>query len=401
MADHDARSSYSFVDSAGDRQELSLSLDDYKAAADAGLSLSQYLQNQYPSDPERGTTFMQCMQSAGLYLHEDRETGIKPPTMKQVLEGNAVVMGVDALRRNDGAQRNTVSGRLLYPQVMLELMEETLRENRDDYLNRYDQMVAITSTVTSPRVDQPLINTTAPEDSETGNIAQLAAPPTMVSITVSETSFRVPTRSIGLMISDEALQATTLDLVGLSMTAHARGERIRLIEGQLSAMIDGDSDWGETALSSITAASLDSTIDAAGTMTQKAWIHYLRDSYRTMTLDWLLMDVDTALAIEGRSGKPTVNTDDPRSPRIDALFSIENLALPTPRVLLMDTDFIGANTVVGLDSSMAIRRVINVNAAYSAIEQWVLRRATAFRMDYGELSKKIYASAWKKMTLTV
>ena len=119
------------------------------------------------------------------------------------------------------------------------------------------------------------------------------------------------------------------------------------------------------------------------------------------SIDWLLMDVDTALAIESRAGKPTVNTDDPRSPRIDALFSVENLALPTPKVLLMDTDFIGANTVVGLDSSMAIRRVINVNAAYSAIEQWVLRRATAFRIDYGELSKKIYAAAWKKMTLTV
>jgi hypothetical protein len=203
------------------------------------------------------------------------------------------------------------------------------------------------------------------------------------------------------MVSDEALQATTLDLVGLSMTAQARGERIRMVEEQLSAMIDGDADWGETALSSITAASLDSTIDAEGEITQKAWIHYLHDNYRTIGINWLLMDIDTALAIENRTGKPTVNTDDPRSPRIDSTFTVENLAIPTPRVLLMDTSFIGANTVVGLDSEYAIRRVINVSAAYSAIEQYVLRRGTAFIVTYGEMSKKLYPAAWKKMTLTV
>ena len=134
---------------------------------------------------------------------------------------------------------------------------------------------------------------------------------------------------------------------------------------------------------------------------QKAWIHYLRDDYRTKSINALLMDIDTALAIEARSGKPTVNTDDPNSPRIDALFSIENLALPRPYILLMDTAFIGANTVVGLDTRYAIRRVTNVSAAYEAIEQWVMRRATAFRVDYGEMSKKLYTEAWKKMTLTV
>ena len=203
------------------------------------------------------------------------------------------------------------------------------------------------------------------------------------------------------MISDQALQATTLDLVGLTMSAQARGERIAMVEEQLGGMINGEVDWGETALSSITAQSLDSSISTASTITQKAWIHYLRDDYRTKTINALLMDIDTALAIENRANKPTVNTDDPNSPRIDALFSIENLALPRPYILLMDTSFIGANTVVGLDTRYAIRRVVNVGASYEAIEQWVMRRATGFRVDHGEMSKKLYPEAWKKMTLTV
>lgn len=393
-------STFSFIAADGTRQEIKLDVGVYRAAAEEGLSLSQYLERHYPSDPSRGSTFAQLMQSCGMYIQSDRDTGIRPPSMKAVLDGSAQIMA-GPLVRNDGTQRNTVSGRLLFPEVILELVAANLTENKDDFLAGYDRLVAVDTSVTSPRVDQPTIDVTAPEGSRMQPIAQLAEPATMVSITLSEKSFAIPTKAIGLMVSDQALQATTLDLVGLTMAAQARGERIAMVEEQLGAMINGDVDWGETALSSITAQSLDSTISTAGSMTQKAWIHYLRDDYRTKTINALLMDIDTALAIENRSNKPTVNTDDPNSPRIDALFSIENLALPRPYILLLDTSFIGANTVVGLDTRYAIRRVTNVSASYEAIEQWVMRRATAFRVDHGEMSKKLYTEAWKKMTLTV
>ena len=399
--DTDNTEKFSFVDASGSQQEVGLDVTIYREAADAGLSLSQHLEQKYPSHPDRGSTFGQMMQSCGMYIANDMETGITAPSMKQVFDGKAKIMA-GALVRNDGSQRNTVSGRMLFPGVILELVAANLTENKDDFLAGYEKMIAIDTSVSSPRVDQPTIDVTAPEGSRSQAIAQLAEPAVMVSITLAEKSFAIPTKSIGLMVSDQALQATTLDLVGIAMSAQARGERIFMVEEQLGAMMNGDVDWGEAALSSITADSLDSVgITLAGEMTQKAWIHYLRDDYRKMTIDWLMMDIDTALAIENRTGKPTVNTDDPNSPRIDTTFSIENLSLPVPRILLMDTAFIGANTVVGIDSRYAIRRVKNVSASYEAIEQWVMRRATAFRVDYGEMSKKLYTDAWKKMTLTV
>ena len=394
-------STYSFIDAEGSRQEVALDVTMYKAAGDAGLSLSQYLEQTYPSHPDRGSTFAQMMQSCGMYIENSMDVGIRAPSMKAVFDGSAQIMA-GALVRNDGTQRNTVSGRLLFPEVILELVAANLTENKDDFLAGYEKMIAIDTSVTSPRVDQPEIDVTAPEGSRSQAIAQLAEPAIMVSITLAEKSFAIPTKSIGLLVADQALQATTLDLVGIAMSAQARGERIFMVEEQLGAMMNGDVDWGETALSSITADSLDGPgITAVGQMTQKAWIHYLRDDYRKMTIDWLMMDIDAALAIENRDGKPTVNTDDPRSPRIDTLFSIENLSLPTPKILLMDTSFIGVNTIVGIDSRYAIRRVKNVSASYEAIEQWVMRRATAFRVDYGEMSKKLYTDAWKKMTLTL
>lgn len=390
---------YSFVDSSGQRQELVLPVTAYRAAADEGMSLAQYLEVQYPSHPDHGTTFSQCMQSVGMYLKYDAATGIRPPTMKQVLEGTGPMAG--PLTRNDGSERGTISGRLLFPQVLLELVAAALTENKQDFLGGFNSMIALTTNVTSPIVDQPTIDVTAPEGSRSQPIAQLAEPATMVSITLAEKTFRIPGKSIGLLVADQVLAATTLDLVGIVMQSQARGERIYMVEAQLAAMMNGDSDWGETALSSITAKSLDSTITAAGSLSHKAWIHYLHDDYRKISIDWLMCDLDTAMAIEARSGKPTVYSDDPNSPRIDALFSISNLNIPAPKIFLLSTTSIGANTIVGIDSRYAIRRVVNVNASYEAIEQWVMRRATAFRVDYGEMSKKLMTEAWKKMTLTV
>jgi hypothetical protein len=391
---------YSFVDNAGSRQEARVDITVYKAAADAGLTLPQYLELKYPSDSRHGSTFQQFMQSAGLFTQADKATGLRPPTLKQVFEGQSAIM-TGPLTRNDGSDRNGISGRLLFPQVMLELTAAALTDDDSDFLGGFNSMVAITTNVTSSIVDQPKIDVTAPEGSRSQPIAQLAEPATMVTFSLSEATFRIPRKSIGLVVADEVLGATTLDMVGITLEAQARGERVYMVEEQLGAMINGDTDWGESALNSITAASLDSGIVTAGQMSHKAWVHYLHDDYRKLTIDWVMCDIDTAMALESRTGKPTVATDDPNSTRIDALFTISNLSIPNPRIFLVATSVVGANTLVGLDSRYGIRRVININAAYSAIEEWVLRRATAMRFDYGEMSKKLYPEAWKKMTLTV
>ena len=396
MSEYSAQ--FAFVDAQGSQQEVSLSLDAYRAAASKGLSLRQYLNQKYPSHPDHGDTFGQFMASAGMFVKPDPASGLRSPNLKDLFDGTTMA---GTLVRNDGSERNGISGRFLFPQVILELVAASLTEDRSDFINGYNQMVGITTNVTSARVDQPTIDVTAPEDSRAQPISQLALPATMVSITLGEKAWNIPTKSIGLQMSEQALQATTLDLVGLIVQAQARGERIAMIEEQLGGMINGETDWGESALSSIQADSLDSTIVAAGAISHKAWIHYLHDDYKKITIDWIMCDLDTAMAIENRTGKPVVTTDDPNSPRIDALFTISNLSIPAPRVFLLDTSFIGANTVVGIDSQYAIQRVVNVNATYQAIEEWVLRRATAMRFDYGEMSRKLYPEAWKKMTLTV
>jgi len=166
-------------------------------------------------------------------------------------------------------------------------------------------------------------------------------------------------------------------------------------------------DRNETLLSSVKVDSFDAGIVAAGVITHKAWIKYLRASYRKMNIDYIMCDIDTALAIESRSGKPsafattTTTGDDSANSPFSLTYSVANLGLVEPKILLLDTSVIGANTMVGIDSRTAVRRVINASASYSAIEQFVLRKAQAMRFDYGELSHKLYTDGWSKATLTV
>jgi hypothetical protein len=402
---------FNIVDHAGSRQEIDFDVTAYAAAGDNQQSLSQHLETMYPSQAGGPTTFEQCMAQAGMFVRGDNASGIHPPTMKAIVDGK-LNMDAASIVRNDGTGNNTVTGRLLFPEVIMQIIESELSSSKDDLLAGYNDMIATTAFVTSPKVDQPVINVTAPLDDKYRSqpIAQLAEPASLVTITLAERSHRIPTKSIGLTISDQALEATTLDLVGIAMTQQANQERIRIVEEAIqdmtAATADVDTDPDGVGLTAFQADTLDDLIVAAGgatgiSFTQKAWIHFLRDNYRTMTVSHIICDVDSALEIENRTGKPMVTTDDPRSPRIDSLFSVDNLGITAPKILLVDTALIGANTIVGLDKRYAIRRIVNVNAAYSAIENYVMRRATSFRVDYGEISHKLMADAWKKMTLTV
>ena len=381
--------------------EVDFHAKEYEAAASQGLTLSQYLTQMHGAKTDEtkyGSVIGQMMQSCGMFLGEDVATGLRAPTMKAIISGG---IQISAITRNDGSQRHTPDGRMLFPEIIMRTIESELRANHDDFLNGYNDLVAVTNTITGPKFDQPIINVKANEATASNPISQLAEPDSMISITTSNVSRNIPTKAIGLMISDQAQQATTLDLVNIAVTAQSRGERIRMVEQQLKAIIDGDVDANMAALAARKANTIDSAIVAAGAITHKAWIKYLRTNYQKRTITNVICDIDSALAVEARSGRPTVQTDLGQKNNFAVDFSIDNLAAQSPRVLIVDTAVVGANTLVGLDRRFAIRRVINISAAYSAIENFLLRRATGMRFDYGEISHRLYDDAFDRLSLTL
>lgn len=383
--------------------EIEVRAQDYEQASLAGLSLSQHLSRKYHhlTDESRyGTVFSQCLQAAGMFLRSDHTTGLRAPNLKEVMSDNINMAGIVG---SSGDHAPTPSARLLYPETILRVMEAELREDDSDFLSTWNRMVANTLTVDTEKFDQPIINTRHNEDTRSRGISQGTEPGNMVGITVSDVSRRIPSKSIGLTISDQALASTTLDLVTLIMSAQSRGERIANVHEILNGILNGDVDMKETGIASQgTFKDLDASITEAGTMSHRALVKFLRGDYKRTNPSIMLMDLDTAFACEGRIGKPVrasnyngEGTNFPLEPTVD------NLLAKAPPILIVDTDIIGANTITALDTRYGIRRVINVNAAYSAIEQFVMRRVTAFRVDYGETAYTMYKEAFQKRTLTV
>lgn len=390
----------SFIDATGTRQEFNPSLETFKAALDAEMSLPQYLNNTLETDVDKyGLPYEQILASEGFFTREDRATGVRPPSLKQVLAGGAdVTMG--PLTRPDGSAALTITGRLLFASVIGEMVESVLREDWTSYLSLWNGMVATTQGIASPRVDWPVIDITGPRASRSQPIAQMAEPPNMAKISLSEKSARLPTFSIGFEVAHQALEAATLDLVGIIVREQAQQERLNLVQDAIKKLVNGDVDWGLTALTAKKALDYDSTISTSGVITHKAWIKWLRENWLTLNIDWVICDLDTFLAIEGRTGRPVTTGDKGTDERLTSLPKAANPMLPDQvNFFIVDTSVLGANTLVGMDSSKAIKKWLYTGASYEAVENYALRRSTAMRWDWSEAYTRIFDSAFKKLTL--
>ena len=394
----------SFVDNDGSRQQVEISLEDYRAAEEEGLSLPQFFNRKFDADMKIGTAFSQMMASVGLLMSEDRNFGLRSPTIKDIFDGKAAInMGV-VIERPDGADRNTPAGRLLFPAVLLEMLESSLRDNRESYNSTFMRMVAFTRTITSPKYDQVVIDYTTPRNARSAPIAQMAEPVRFLSIKTSSTSKSIPVWSLGIEISKEAQAASTLDLIAIAIREHALEEHSARLEEDFSGIVNGSLDSGEPGIitSAVTATSFDSTIaNAAGVLSQRAWVKWLRKNWRKRNIDWVVCDIDTYLSIQNRSGRPTRNDEATTDERLNTVPKVALPGIPgNVNVFITEDPTFGTNTIVGLDSSKAMRRIVYAAAEYQAIEEYVMRKSTAMRMDASErIESAGYPEAFSVLTL--
>jgi hypothetical protein len=391
----------SFRDDSGQIQEFTPKLEHYAEAFGKGLSLRQYYTQTLSTDEDKyGNAFDQILASAGVFLQGDKHTGLKPPTVSSILGNGSPEAGM-ALTRNDGTKALTLTGRLLFPAVVMELADAFLMDDDSSYNALFDSMVAVNQAIDSPHAFQPLIDVTGPRASRAMPISQLAEPVNMATITLSERSMRLPTWSIGLEISDEAARASTLDLVGIAIREQALGERSARINEAIKQLVDGDVDLGISALSAVDISDFDST-STSGKVTNKAWIKLLREKWMKQTYSHVICDIESYLAIEQREGRPVV-VDNDGTGRLTSLPTALNPNFPTslPVFLMEDSSLLGANTVILLDRSKGIRKVTYTGASYNAVENYVMRRSTAFRFDFSEGYFRLFdnGDGWRKVIL--
>ena len=152
----------------------------------------------------------------------------------------------------------------------------------------------------------------------------------------------------------------------------------------------------------VTAASYDASIVAAGNLTQRAFMLWIAAHSKRAPITHIITDINGALAIQNRSGRPNVMGDNPMSNRIDTVETIMNEMWPTELPIFIVTDpSWPANLILGINQPNAIVMFESASANYSSVEQFVTRRSTKFRADFGAVALRFYDRAFHGLSLTI
>ena len=381
---------------AGENQPIEATVSMYRDAAAANQSLPQYLATQYPTNAAKdGTAFEQLLEQSGVFIKGNKEFGLRPSTLEDVLSPKEA-----STITRDGVP----TSRWLFPAVMLQVIEDKLQRNYDINPAGLTALVAVDESIQGERWERPVLNFSKPEGARSAAIAQLAMPNSMLSITSSDKSQKIPSWGIGLEISEQAQKSTTMDLVGMAVARQALIEGNERANSAILSLLNGDIDYGTVALSTIgskvvKASAYDSSITVAGTLTLKAWMKWLvaNSIYRTIT--HVVTDFDTAMVLDKLLNGSNNSTNGPM-PTIVSKVSVMNTNWPSSVQIFVSNDVNWpANTIMGLDKTAAIHRVTSLTAAYSAIENFTMKRSTMMRIDKGDMVYRLFDEAFEVLTL--
>lgn len=386
-----------FYDIEGNLQQIEFNLDIVREASNNGMSTRDWVNAVYPTDAQAyGDTFSQLCASEGLVLTPSKKNGLRAPSLHSVLEGAPRMEASGAVVRTPSQQART----LLMP-ALGALTEDKLLGDLDMHANAFGSMIALDTTIADEWLLWPEVNYSKPEQGRSQVTSQLARPARMLTLTTSEKQVRIPTYSLGIEWSEQALKYLNLDFIALSIARQIAVERNERAQQDLLALLNGDADVGQGALSAIsgkvkTAVSLDAAATAG--ITQKAWMLWLYSGTSRRRVTHVVTDIAGAMAIEGRAGRPTVQGDNNTSPRINAEASVLNPTWGDVQVFITDDPNWPAKTIMGVDREYAIQRVTSTNATYAAQEEFVLRRGSAMRWDFGTISRRLHDEAFEVLT---
>lgn len=387
-----------------------VSLYDYEMAHNRNMRAHQLVNQRYAdADPRFGTAWEQGMRSVGVYAKNDPKLGIQATTIKDIMSGACMANAGPAFAMASGGGQivapsgpvggSTPASRFFLPEAILQRVEEVLTEDYNPEVAAFNSMVAVTDTISGPIYTIPKIDQTSPRDVDARTIVQNNLPRDMLSISASQVSHAVGVESLGLQITDEATQLSTLDLVGIIVAQQAEGSRFRRLWQDLSHVVTGNVDVGEAALPVTNFRATYDPAAAAGEITQTGWITMLWDKTRRLRIDTLILTIADYLAVQNRTGRPlmfdpntgSINMGNAGSYGLDATMTAPmNMSLMgIPRVLIVPDGLWPAKHILAFDSRFALRRVINSSAAYSASEGIILTRSSVMRWDYSEIVHRL------------
>jgi len=375
----------------------------HEITLDMGLYKSEQgfvgaLNSQFPTPQGMPTASEQLFAQCGLYRTADLKSGIKPAKIRDILDGG----GLSAAGTAPGS---TGISRFVAPAAILAGVQNDIYADRSGVLAQFMNLVAFTQSVAGNRYEKPVFNYDPARNSRAKPVAQLAEPTSIGLLTVGEQSGTIPIFASGLEISDQAMDYFGFAEVQKCMSIMATYDIAERADGWLLSMMAGDADHGMAALSGDQvekAVTIDSSIAAAGVLTQKAWIKWIAKHSKRAPITHVITDIDGALAIQNRIGRPTANTDNQTSQRMDTIEVVMDPLWPSnlPIYIVTDANW-PANTILGISKPNAIVLHESSTANYSSVEQFVTRRSTKFRIDYGAVAARFYTRAFHRLNLVL
>jgi len=389
----------SFIDKTGARQEIAVTMADWKEARNKNVTLRQLINTKYETAADTDV-FNQICASAGLIMKPNHKFGIQSTPISNIFDDLAP-------QAAEVQHSNPIQSRTLFPAFMLEYVEDKMAVDRAGAVAAFEQMVANTTSVPNYRAEQPVISygqAGGPESTRSRARTELTAPPSMMSITASDRTFSIPEMTLGIEISDRAMAATTLDLVGLALTRQREVEGYARVGEDLLSLLQGNADISTmtAALAQTTANSLSSATLTTGELDDEAWVAWLYKDLNKCRVSHVITDLAGAQAITKRANRPTQYTDKSTDDRIQVTSNIFYPALiENVQIYVVDPSMSWpANTIMGIDRDYAIQRYRSVAASYSDIERFVLRRGTGFIISHGEIMTRLFSDAYKVLSLT-
>ena len=383
-----------FISHNGNPHQVPITDTLYQEAKAAGLSVPAYLNRKYnaEADQKHGTAAQQIFASEGLSMVDGKNPlGLRSASVADILDGKVSYAGPGNVK-DQGSPFGTAS-RILFPAAVIAAVESAIAKDRVTDGVVFNDMVATTITIDNENFEQPVINYQGqggPESAKAQRVAQLANPPAMLKITTSDRMRRLASHAIGLEISEQAMRATSLDLVVMTLTRFLQVELDDRVYRYVADLFAGNNDLVTGAVSAVTTTSLDAAA-TGGVVTHKSWVKFLARNRKFRRITHVIGDIDTYLKVEGRTGRPGSNNYDPTLSRIDpqAVADTRQTGFGNDvKWFIVDPATEGgpvpANTVYALDASQAVAKVVNTAAAYRASEEFALKRSQAMRMDWAE-----------------
>lgn len=377
--------------------EINLSMDLYKSP----LGFVGELNKRYPVMAGMPLAAEQLFAQSGLLNHADRDNGLVPAKIRSVLDDMYNINAASTAPGGSGISRFVAPAAVLYG------VQNDIYEDKSSKMSQFRTMVGSFQNVNGTRYERPVFNYDAARAGRARPVAQLSEPTSVGLLTVGETSGTIPAFSYGLEISDQAMDYFTFAEVQKCMSIMVQEDLADRVDYWLMSMLNGDPDHNMSALASVSgaiekAADYDDSITQNGVITNKAFIKWLSKHSTRAPITHIVTDIDTALLLESRSGRPTQQTDNPTSKRINTIEVVLNETWPASiPVLIVNNPEWPAGMLMGINKPSAIIMYDSASIAYNSVEQFVTRRSTKIRADFGSQAVRFFDRGFHCLSLTV